>query len=110
MEIEDEIQLWVSLTTCRRRQATASIGNRVREQGSQDQETQDLDRRAGARCRRRGAARRRGGGAGAQEKTVRSIRPQMFEVGEVLAALALEYGTKLGTELDPQAAASRRRN
>ena len=45
------------------------------------------------------------------------MRPQMFEVGDVLAALALEdlfqarrvYGTKSGTELGPQVVAAGRR-
>ena len=54
---------------------------------------------------------------GATDGQQPAIRPKMFEVGEVLAAPALEdlilvspvYGTKSGTELDPKAVAAGRK-
>ena len=111
---DHEMRSWVPLTTCKGWQITTASRNRVRAArfaGSWDSRLGPLMRSQVLKKRSSRAPRRRR--CSARD----SSKQHVLEVGNVLAALALEdliparpvYGTMSGTELDPQAVAAGRR-
>ena len=89
MRIEEEMQSWVPLTTCRSRQAAAASRNRVRAgrfAGSWDSRPEPLRRSCTEEKEQPGAEEE----ALERKRQFEAVCPQMLEVGEVVAAPALE--------------------